>query len=463
MQESSVGAMNFPTTGYSTVVTTMTTATIFVQTTTLPSITSIAPITSVGHNSFVNTQYNASLYSQQLNRNKAGHSNTCLNSDTSQRILTWQDPPRSGSKRQREFSNNQDAKRKSKEANNVIPQHNRFSILNEMDIEENSDVQNTENTINAITLKPPPIFLQNIANYPSMLESLKVTLTTAQFICKTLPQNTVKVNTNSIESYRKLVHFLRQNEVMFHTYQPKQERAYRVVLKNLDHSIPTNDIKEELTEKGFLIRNVINIRSWRTKEPLPRFFVDQEPSENNKDVYKVVHLLGTKVTVEPPRKRKEIPQCMRCQEYGHTKSYCTKPFNCVKCAENHPTGECQKSRDVPAICVLCGGNHPANYKGCSVYKDLQKTRNKPYYKMRDIRSRTVSENISYSQIARGTVEDNTNQRNTEYITSTDPNNNNVTLTQFLNKFEAMFCQLMNHNSTIINLLTTFIKQSNRNG
>ncbi|KAK2579950.1 hypothetical protein KPH14_007630 [Odynerus spinipes] len=270
--------MNFLTTGYSTVVTTTTTAMIFAQTTTLPSITSIAPITS--------------------------------------RILTWQDPPRSGSKRQREFSNNQDAKRKSKEANNVIPQHNRFSILNEMDIEENSDVQNTENTINAITLKPPPIFLQNIANYPSMLESLKVTLTTAQFIYKTLPQNTVKVNTNSIESYRKLVYFLRQNEVMFHTYQPKQERAYRVVLKNLHHSIPTNDIKEELTEKGFLIRNVINIRSWRTKEPLPRFFVDQEPSENNKDVYKVVHLLGTKVTVEPPRKRKEIPQCMRCQKYG---------------------------------------------------------------------------------------------------------------------------------------------------
>jgi len=30
----------------------------------------------------------------------------------------------------------------------------------------------------------------------------------------------------------------------------------------------------------------------------------------------------------------------------------------------------EKSKDIK--CVLCEGNHPANYKGCMVYKDLQR-------------------------------------------------------------------------------------------
>jgi hypothetical protein len=37
------------------------------------------------------------------------------------------------------------------------------------------------------------------------------------------------------------------------------------------------------------------------------------------------------------------------------------------------TNQCHRkewSSDVR--CVLCGGNHPANYKGCMIYKDIQK-------------------------------------------------------------------------------------------
>jgi hypothetical protein len=34
---------------------------------------------------------------------------------------------------------------------------------------------------------------------------------------------------------------------------------------------------------------------------------------------------------------------------------------------------CQRKDHSSAVrCVLCDGNHPANYKGCTVYKDLQR-------------------------------------------------------------------------------------------
>ena len=71
-----------------------------------------------------------------------------------------------------------------------------------------------------------------------------------------------------------------------------------MVIKNLHATIPTDDIKDELQSIRFKIRNVVNIRNWKTKQPLPLFFIDQEPGENNKDIYELKSLLGTKIKKE---------------------------------------------------------------------------------------------------------------------------------------------------------------------
>jgi hypothetical protein len=45
----------------------------------------------------------------------------------------------------------------------------------------------------------------------------------------------------------------------------------------------------------------------------------------------------------------------------------------VKCAGDHSASQCpRKERSSDVRCVLCDGSHPANYKGCTVYKDLLK-------------------------------------------------------------------------------------------
>ncbi|KAF0704581.1 Reverse transcriptase domain-containing protein, partial [Aphis craccivora] len=81
--------------------------------------------------------------------------------------------------------------------------------------------------------------------------------------------------------------------------------------------------------------------------------------------------------VEEPHKRRDIPQCLNCQSYGHTRAYCSFPPRCVKCGEGHPTSVCEKTPDTPATCALCSGSHPANYKGCTVHKELQNRRRHP--------------------------------------------------------------------------------------
>lgn len=119
------------------------------------------------------------------------------------------------------------------------------------------------------------------------------------------------------------------------------------------------------------MRNVTNIKHHQTKTPLP-LFVDIEPNGSACDIFSLTPLLHTKIKVEEPYKPKSISQCLNCQEYGHTRAYCGYPARCVHCNAFHPSTECTKSRDSPAKCALCSRDHPANYRGCNVYRELQR-------------------------------------------------------------------------------------------
>jgi hypothetical protein len=71
--------------------------------------------------------------------------------------------------------------------------------------------------------------------------------------------------------------------------------------------------------------------------------------------------------------KKEKRHCTVLRAY---KTYCARPYTCVKCGGEHNTTLCKKNPNSPAKCSLCGGNHPDNYKGCDIYKNLQKARSK---------------------------------------------------------------------------------------
>jgi hypothetical protein len=86
------------------------------------------------------------------------------------------------------------------------------------------------------------------------------------------------------------------------------------------------------------------------------------------------------LSITPPKHKREIAQCANCQRYGHTKNYCHLKPRCVKCAGDHLTKKYhQKEISTDVRCVLCGGNHPVNYKGYTVYKDLQKKTYTPLF------------------------------------------------------------------------------------
>lgn len=253
---------------------------------------------------------------------------------------------------------------------------NRFSVLTP-NVSDNAPPNNsTEENPNIIIDQidqikpPPPIFVKGIINFSDLCTSLIELIGVDNFYCKSSSE-CLKIQTANPGSYRALIHFLKTEEAQFHTYQLKEDKPTRVVIRNLHPSTSTDEIKSELELRLFEVRKVTNVLHKTTKRPLPLFFIDLEPTDYSNDIFKLSSFLHTKIKVEEPYKAKIISQCLNCQEYGHTRTYCGYPPRCVRCSANHASSECTKPRDTPAKCVLCSGDHPANYRGCTVYKELQ--------------------------------------------------------------------------------------------
>ena len=172
--------------------------------------------------------------------------------------------------------------------------------------------------------------------------------------------NSVKILPTNPDAYRKLTKLLKTLNANFHTYQLKQERPFRVVLRNIHHSADLDELKFELLKHGHEVTNISNMRHRITKNPLSLFFIDIKQKNNNKEIYNVNRLMNSIVKIEPPLVKKEIVQCTRCQRYDHTQKYCNHNFGCVKCAGSRLTDQCTKSPEIPAKSIHCQGEHPAN-------------------------------------------------------------------------------------------------------
>lgn len=195
---------------------------------------------------------------------------------------------------------------------------------------------------------------------------------------KILRDHQVKIQPTSIQAYETVVNELQGRGTEFHTYKPKQDRSFRVVLKNMHPHTDTDEIKNAIEDNGHKVINIWNIKDRTTKQPLPLFFIDLKPSPNNREIYSVKHLLHCRIVFEAPRPKRDIPQCANGQRYEHTKRFCHRRPRCVKCAEEHLILDCpRKGRSDQVKCVLCNGNHPANYKRCAVFKEIQKVKFPP--------------------------------------------------------------------------------------
>jgi len=228
--------------------------------------------------------------------------------------------------------------------------------------------------------KPPPITVHRVTDFLKFStlvtkDSPKDNPTTT----KTLANSNVKVLTHSDDEYRRVIKLLQDSKYEYHHFQLKSEKPFRIVIRGLNPATPATEIKEGLEKVGHTVRSANNI-SFKKKDgesvktiKLPLFFVDLEPRPNNKEVMEVRYLAYQRISVESPKPCKDVPQCKRCQLFGHTKNYCTLSPKCVKCGSSHLTAECTKAPNIEPTCANCSEAHPASWRGCHKYKEIYKS------------------------------------------------------------------------------------------
>jgi hypothetical protein len=235
--------------------------------------------------------------------------------------------------------------------------------------------------------KVPPIYLRGIQDSNVLIKTLNTIGGQNSFMLKNNSE-TVIIFPKTPSAYRSFINFFEEKHADFHTYQLASEKLPKIVIRGLHHSTDPKEIEEALQHHGYNAVKITNILSRRiltindknqeeiVRKPLPLFFADISADTFNEKIFDLKSLLCYRITIEEPNKKKNIPQCTRCQAFSHTRTYCRHPFRCVRCGESHDSKLCMKTRDVPAKCANCNGSHPANYLGCTAYQSLRNQRQK---------------------------------------------------------------------------------------
>lgn len=322
--------------------------------------------------------------------------------------------------------------------------------------------------------KPPPIVLYGIEDLNELSKLIESVCDPKLFKIRIVNKNLLRVLVDCSETYKDVISAIRSKGLIGHTFTPKEKKAYRIVIKKLHYSTPHSEIINAIESSGNKVRGeIINARYGPDKTPSFTFFVNLEPNVNNKAVKDIEYIYHQRVKIEDPRKSTTIVQCQRCQQYGHSKNNCMRPFRCVKCGEGHKTADCpKKDRNTPAKCALCSRDHPANYKGCQVYLEIAsrksnraknlvtgppKNENINASQTQTLGSKTLikpsynqpRDKLSYSDITANRYQNNAS---TESQSNFEQNRIEVILTKQSEKIDQLIQQI----GTLLNLLTSVV-------
>lgn len=105
------------------------------------------------------------------------------------------------------------------------------------------------------TSRPPPVFIE-AQNINPLLETLSQSVGPNAFVIKQMKNSQAKLQTYTSEDWRKIVSVLRTKNASYHTYQVKQEKDYRIVIKGLHPKINVGRIEQELSKAGHILQRV---------------------------------------------------------------------------------------------------------------------------------------------------------------------------------------------------------------
>lgn len=291
---------------------------------------------------------------------------------------------------------------------NNINRTNKYSLLGDLNLESenphinknpiNSKINNdSQPQVRSRNTYCPPIFLENI-NVKSLIDQLNSK--NVEFKIKNQSKYRSKLYFRDPSAHSEMMQLLKEKEISSYTYTPKEYKRQSLVCRGLYYKSDIDDIKTEID--SIVPDTVDSITKFSTEYSRKQgidtglFLVILKPNRRANELLGVKYILNQVVSWERPKASTKVPQCWRCQKWGHYSRNCSRPFSCVKCNEKHSPGECKfvpENNELP-FCVNCNeSGHTSNYRGCPAYKKYVKFRKDSLMEARN-RKLSAADNVA---------------------------------------------------------------------
>jgi hypothetical protein len=135
----------------------------------------------------------------------------------------------------------------------------------------------------------------NVVNFTAFRSELDA-LVGDSYTIKALNSGDCAVQCNTSDVYRKVARHFLEKGTLFHHHQLPEDRPYRIVLRNIHHGVPSEDVIACLQNEGHSVVRVYTPRNKSTLLPLNMRFIDLKKAENNKLVKNILVVCKHRVT-----------------------------------------------------------------------------------------------------------------------------------------------------------------------
>ncbi|KAG5891150.1 hypothetical protein JTB14_005485 [Gonioctena quinquepunctata] len=176
--------------------------------------------------------------------------------------------------------------------------------------------------------------------------------------------NQTYVYTYSENDHGKMRKKLVDVKIPHHTFTTSKSKTHAFILSGLDAGPQIDEKKLDLENQKVKVVKIYELN--RTIRHKYMVVTDNRITVNFLR-NRVRAILDTFVTWDVKRNDRVVTQCHQCQLWGHATSNCARQERCLKCAQNHLTATCTKSRETDPKCCNCGGKHISSSVECPQY------------------------------------------------------------------------------------------------
>ncbi|GFW13683.1 uncharacterized protein TNCV_1211491 [Trichonephila clavipes] len=153
--------------------------------------------------------------------------------------------------------------------------------------------------------------------------------------------------------------------------------------------------------------------------------------ENVDDIFKIKNCLYMQIKIDPFKKSPRPTQCYNCNFFHHASQNCSMKTRCLKCGEEHRTGQCSiKEKINNPTCINCNAKgHMASSTECPLFPKPRKGKGQPQKENKKRNETTQASaaintpSLSYAQVVQDKKPQQRAARGTDSSASNNDNNN----------------------------------------